>query len=75
MLTGGIDAKVSMKTAGRPRRVLEWLAGCEGCGVPENNGEERGKGGRGTRTRRYQILPNGDGGAHCEHPSPRRSGF
>lgn len=75
VLTGGIDAKVSMKAAGRPRRVLEWLAECEGCSVPENNGEERGKGGRGTRRRRYQILPTGHGRAHCEHPSPRRSGF
>lgn len=51
-----MDAKVSMKVAGRPRRVLEWRAGCERYSEPENNGEERGKGERGRRTRCYQIL-------------------
>lgn len=33
-----------MKVAGRPRRVLEGLAGCEAESEPENNGEQRAKG-------------------------------
>lgn len=41
-----IDEKVRTNVAGRPRRVLAWLAGCEGYKEAENIGEERGKGGR-----------------------------
>lgn len=33
------------------------------------------EGERGTRTRRHQVLPSGDGRAPCEHPSRWRSGF
>lgn len=44
VLIGGIDAKVRTKVAGRPRRVIEGLAGCEAWSEPENNGEQRGKG-------------------------------
>lgn len=46
VLTGGIDEKVRTNVAGRPRRVLAWLAGCEERSEAENIGEDGGKGGR-----------------------------
>lgn len=41
---GLMGGKVRTKVSGRPRRVLEGLAGCEAYSEPENKGEQRGKG-------------------------------